>query len=67
VKTLLAVIGGSALVSLGAVGFVIAQGQPQSPQMMSSGTMNMGQTSTVETPPPTPDTSVAEPAVKAGG
>jgi hypothetical protein len=34
--------------------------------MVGSGTMNMGSTSTVQTPPSTPDTAVAQPAVKAG-
>jgi hypothetical protein len=66
-KTLIAVIGGSALVALGAASIAIAQGQDHSTQMISSGTMNMGATSTIETPPSVPDTSVAAPAVKAGG
>ncbi len=65
-KVLLAAIGGGALVSLGAVGIAIAQGQVQPAQVVSSGTMSMGQTSTQVTPPSTPDTAVAQPAVKAG-
>lgn len=66
VKMLSAVVGGSALVSLGAVGIVIAQGQTQPAQVVSSGTMSMAETSTQVTPPSTPDTAVAAPAVKAG-
>ena len=66
-RTFVAVIGGSALVTMGAVGIAIAQGQAQTTQMVSSGTMNMGSTSTIVTPPSTPDTAVAQPAVKAGG
>ena len=65
-KTLVAVIGGSALVAMGAVTIAIAQEQTQTTQMVSSGTMSMGTTSTQETPPTTPETSVAAPAVKAG-
>ena len=63
VKTLMAVFGGSALVALGAVGSLIVQDQPQ---IISSGTMSMGQTTTQVTPPSTPETAAAQPAVKAG-
>ena len=66
-KTLVAVIGGSALVTMGAVGIAIAQGQIHTIQTVSSGTMSMGATSTMVTPPSTPGTAVAQPAVKAGG
>jgi hypothetical protein len=52
---------------MGAVSIVIAQEHAQPTQIASSGTMNMGATSTIATPPSTPDTAVAEPAVKAGG
>jgi hypothetical protein len=65
-KTLMAVIGGSALVVMGAMTIAFAQEQAQPTQMVSSGTMNMGSTSTIQTPPSTPDTAVARPAVKAG-
>ncbi len=65
-KTLIAVIGGSALVAMGAMTFAITQEQTQSTQMVSSGTMNMGPTSVQETPGTTPETAVAAPAVKAG-
>ena len=64
-KTVIAVIGGSALVAMGAMTFAITQEQTQSTQMVSSGTMNMGPTSVQETPA-TPETAVAAPAVKAG-
>jgi hypothetical protein len=66
VKTLIAVVGGSALVVMGAASIAMAHGQDQPTQMISSGTMNMGPTSTIETPPSVPGTSVAAPAVKAG-
>ena len=58
-KTLVAVIGGSALVAMGAVTIAIAQQQGQPTQMVSSGTMSMGATSTQVTPPTTPETAVA--------
>jgi len=60
----MAVFGGSALVVLAAVGGAIVQGQTQ---IVSKGTMSMGQTTTLETPPSTPETAAAQPAVKAGG
>ena len=65
-KKLLAVIGGSAVVALGAAAFAAGHGQVGPTQVVSSGTMSMGATSTQETPPTAPDTTVAEPAVKAG-
>ncbi len=65
-KTLIAVIGGSALVVMGAMTIAVAQEHAQPTQMVSSGTMNMGSTSTIQTPPSTPETAVARPAVKAG-
>ncbi len=63
-KTSLVLICGSALVTVGTVGSVLVGGQTQ---IVSSGTMSMGETTTQETPPSTPDTAVAQPAVKAGG
>jgi hypothetical protein len=65
-KSLLVVIGGSALVAMGAVTIAIAQEHTQQAQVASSGTMSMGSTSTQETPATTPATAVASPAVKAG-
>jgi len=65
-RTLVAVIGGSALVAIGAVTVAIAQQQRQPAQTVSSGTMSMGETSTQVTPPTAPETAVASPAVKAG-
>ncbi|RDH79193.1 hypothetical protein DVS77_07035 [Mycolicibacterium moriokaense] len=65
-KTLIAVIGGSALVAIGAATVAIVQDHGQAAQVVSSGTMSMGGTSTQETPPATPETTVAAPAVKAG-
>ena len=65
-KKLLAVIGGSAMVALGAAAFAVGHAQVGPTQVVSSGTMSMGATSTQETPPTVPATSVAVPAVKAG-
>ncbi len=65
-KKLLAVIGGSAVVALGAAAFAVGQAQVGPTQMVSSGTMTMGGSSTQETPPTAPATTIAVPAVKAG-
>ena len=65
-KTLMTVIGGGALVAMGAVTIVTAQQHAQPTQMGSSGTLSMGATSTQVTPATTPETAVASPAVKAG-
>ncbi|MFY9921345.1 MAG: hypothetical protein WAL26_23565 [Mycobacterium sp.] len=65
-KTLMTVIGGSALVAMGAVTIAVAQQQTQPTQMVSSGTMSMGATATQATPATTPEIAVASPAVKAG-
>ena len=65
-KKLLAVIGGSAVVALGAAAFAVGHPQVGPTQMVSSGTMSMGASSTQETPPTAPATTIAVPAVKAG-
>ena len=65
-KKLLAVIGGSAVVALGAAAFTAGHVQVGPRQVVSAGTMSMGATSTQVTPPSVPDTAVAKPAVKAG-
>ena len=64
VKMLAAVIGGSAVVAAGAVTLAITQEQAAPPTFTSSG-MTVGATSTQETPPAAPDTSLAVPVVKA--
>jgi hypothetical protein len=64
VKVLIAVIGGSAVVAMGAVNAAITQEQATSTVVTSSG-MTVGATSKQETPPPTPQTSIAVPTVKA--
>jgi hypothetical protein len=66
VKTLITVIGGSALVAIGALTAAIVQEHTQTAQVASSDTMSIGSTSTQETPATTPATAVAVPAVKAG-
>ena len=64
VKLMAAVIGGSAVVAMGALTMAINQEQAAPATVTGSG-MTMGATSTQETPPAAPETSVAVPAVKA--
>jgi len=64
VKMLAAVIGGSAVVAMGALTMAINQEQAM-PGTVTSSSMTMGVTSTQETPPATPETTIAVPAVKA--
>jgi hypothetical protein len=64
VKLLAAVIGGSAVVAMGAVTMAIAQEQT-TPAVMTSSGMTMGETTKQETPPSAPETSIAVPTVKA--
>jgi hypothetical protein len=61
---LAAVIGGSAVVAAGALTIAISQEQAAPATITSSG-MSMGATSTQETPPTSPETTLAVPAVKA--
>jgi hypothetical protein len=63
VKMLAAVIGGAA-VAASALTIAIDQ-QHASQATITSSSMTVGATSTQETPPATPATSVASPAVKA--
>jgi hypothetical protein len=64
VKMLAVVIGGSAVVAAGALTMAIGQEQV-SPATLTSSGMTMGATSTQETPPTAPETTIAVPAVKA--
>ena len=64
VKMLAAVIGGSAVVAMGALTMAISQEQARPATVTSSG-MTVGATSTQETPPTAPETTMAVPAVKA--
>jgi hypothetical protein len=64
VKMLAAVIGGSAVVAMGALTMAIHQEQAAPATITSSG-MSVGATSTQETPPSAPATTFAAPAVKA--
>ena len=64
VKMLAAVIGGSAVVAMGALTMAISQEQAGPATVTSSG-MTVGATSTQETPPTAPETTMAVPAVKA--
>ena len=63
-KMLAAVIGGSAVVAAGALTMAISQERAASGTITSSG-MTVGATSTQETPPTAPETTVAVPLVKA--
>jgi hypothetical protein len=64
VKMLAAVIGGSAVVAMGALTMAISQEQAQPGTLTSSG-MTVGATSTQSTPPTMPETSIAAPTLKA--
>jgi hypothetical protein len=64
VKMLAAVIGGSAVVAMGAVTMAITQEQATPATVTSSG-MTVGATTKQETPPSSPETSIAAPTVKA--
>jgi hypothetical protein len=64
VKMLAAVIGGSAVVAMGALTMAISQ-QQASPATLTSSGMTVGATSTQETPPTAPATTLAVPVVKA--
>jgi hypothetical protein len=64
VKVLAAVVGGSAVVAMGALTMAISQEQA-SPATLTSSGMTVGATSTQETPPTAPETTIAVPLVKA--
>jgi len=63
-KMLAAVIGGSAVVAMGALTMAITQEQTTPATITGSG-MTVGATSTQETAPSAPETTLAEPVVKA--
>lgn len=65
VKLLSAVIGGSALVAMGALAVAINPQPTARPAFVSSGGMSTGVTVTTTTPPATLETSVASPTDKA--
>ena len=72
VKVFAAVIGGIAVVAMGALSVALheeqapgASGGVATGATFIQGTMTMGQTATTTTPPAAPETSVAAPAVKA--
>ena len=62
VKLLTAVIGGSAIVAMGALTMAISQEQAAPATVTGSG-MTVGVTSTQTTPPTVPETSMAVPAI----
>ena len=72
VKVFAAVIGGSAVVAMGALSVALheeqasgASGGVATGATFIQGSMTMGQTATTTTPPAAPETSVAAPPVKA--
>ena len=64
VKMLAAVIGGSAVVAMGAVTMAITQEQA-TPAVVTRSGMTVGDTIKQETPPAMPETSIAVPTLKA--
>jgi hypothetical protein len=64
VKMLAAVIGGSAVVAMGALTMAINQ-EHATPATVATSVMSVGATTTQETPPAVPETTIAVPAVKA--
>ena len=64
VKLLTAVIGGSAVLAAGAMTMAITQEQATPATITGSG-MTTGATTTQETPPAAPETTLAVPVVKA--
>ncbi|HJT94311.1 MAG TPA: hypothetical protein VJ777_20635 [Mycobacterium sp.] len=64
VKMLAAVIGGSAVVAMGAVTMAITQ-EEATPAVVTSSGMTVGATTRQEAPPAAPETSIAVPTVKA--
>jgi hypothetical protein len=65
VKMLSAVIGGSAIVAMGALSMAIGQEQAGPDTLAKSSTMSVGATSTQTTTPPTVEaTSMAVPTIK---
>ena len=72
VKVFAAVIGGSAVVAMGALSVALydeqasgASGGVATGATVIQGSMTMGETATTTTPPAAPETSVAVPPVKA--
>jgi hypothetical protein len=72
VKVFTAVVGGSAVVAMGALSVALdeeqapgASGGVATGATFIQGSMTMGQTATTTTPPAAPETSVAAPPVKA--
>lgn len=64
VKMLSAVIGGSAIVAMGALSIAIGQEQAGPATLAKSSTMSVGATSTATTPPTVEATSMAVPKIK---
>jgi hypothetical protein len=65
VRMLAAVIGGSAAVTMGTLTMAITQEVQATQATITSSGMTTGATTTQETPPAVPETTIAVPAVKA--
>jgi hypothetical protein len=63
VKVLSALIGGSAIVAMGALSLAVGQ-QQAGPDTVAKATMSIGATSTATTPPTVEATSMAVPTIK---
>ena len=63
VKVLAAIVGGSAVVAIGAMSAALAP-EPGVQHMATSGSMSVGATTTVTTPPPAPAVGEASPSIK---
>ena len=65
VKLLAAVIGGSAVVTMGALSMAIGQQQAEPPATVAARVMTVGETATASSKPPTVEaTSMAVPSIK---
>jgi hypothetical protein len=64
VKTLAAVIGGSAVVAMAGLGIALGQASSDTSDTLASGKMNVGATSTETTPSTVPIVAKAQPTIK---
>ena len=64
VKLLVAVIGGSGVIAMGALSVAVGQEQAGQESVAKSSNMNVGATSTETTPPVVEATTMAAPAMK---
>jgi hypothetical protein len=65
VRALMAVIGGSAVVAMGAVAVTVAQEAPTATAVVGSPGVSLAPTTTSSTPPSTPEIAFAKPTITA--